>query len=151
MTDRVATLAIPADVRQLATVRRFVRALIDEAPGPAQARDDLVQAVDESVTNVIEHGYRGREGSVELEVTCSPSGATIRIRDDCPGFDPTTFPSPDTDAPLAERPVGGMGIHLARVLTDGMSHRMLPGGGNELILVKSFGPGPGGERDGDHR
>jgi serine/threonine-protein kinase RsbW len=151
VTGRVATLAIPADVRELATVRRFVRGLIDDARGPAVARDDIVQAVDESVTNVIEHGCRGREGSIEVEVTCSPMGATVRIRDDCPGFDPTTVPSPDTDAPLGERPLGGMGVHLIRVLTDGMSHRMLPGGGNELILVKSFGPGPGGERDGDHR
>ena len=29
---------------------------------------DVVQAVDESVTNIIEHGYRGRPGIVEVEV-----------------------------------------------------------------------------------
>ena len=112
---------------------------------------DLVQAVDEIVTNVIEHGYAGRDGKVEVELEAAPDGdgVIVRVRDACPPFDPTVVPTPDTAAPLDERPLGGMGVHLSRELTDAMTHRILPSGGNELTLVKRLSVEGRGERDGD--
>lgn len=143
-------LVVPARLDRLAAVRGFVRAELAAVGAEGEAADDLVQAVDESVTNVIEHGYAGASGEVQVELSCRPWRAIVRIRDAAPAFDPTVVPAPDTAATLAERPLGGMGVHLARVLTDEMSHRILPGGGNELTLVKMLAPrggGPDGDRD----
>jgi hypothetical protein len=43
-----------------------------------------------------------------------------------------------------------MGVHLARTLTDGLDHRILPTGGNEVTVWKRLRTVTGGQRDGDH-
>jgi serine/threonine-protein kinase RsbW len=95
-----------------------------------------VQAVDELVCNVVEHGYAGRPGSVEVAFDPSDDELAFHIRDDAPPFDPTTVPEPPLHLPLSQRKLGGMGIHLARSLTDRFSHRILPSGGNEVTVRK---------------
>ena len=131
-----ARLTLEADLGRLGEARQFVREQAAAAGLPPDATDDLVQAVDEVVTNVVEHGYRGGTGVVDLEVDSDADLIAVRIIDACGLFDPTTVPTPDLEAPLESRSLGGMGVHLARSLTDEMRHRMLPGGGNELTLVK---------------
>jgi anti-sigma regulatory factor (Ser/Thr protein kinase) len=146
-----ASLTVDADVARLADVRTFVRRTLAAGGVDSEATADLVQAVDEVVTNVIEHGYAGAGGTIDVEVAVGRSGdpVTVRVRDACPPFDPTTVPPAATDAPLARRRLGGMGVHLTRVLTDAITHRILPSGGNELTLVKRVDASRGGLRDGD--
>jgi serine/threonine-protein kinase RsbW len=129
------SLLVDADATSLAAIRRFVRAAAS-ADGLDPARiDGLVQAVDESVTNVIAHGYRGAPGAVEVDLRRDGRDLVVVVRDDAPPFDPTTVPMPDRAAPLARRRVGGMGVFLAREACDEMRYRPIPGGGNELTLV----------------
>ena len=132
----MTSVAVPAELGRLAEVRAFVRDEAAECGASDEAIDDLVQAVDELVTNVIEHGYRMGPGTVEVELEEVDDRCVIRIRDAAPPFDPTAHPEPRLDLPLADRPLGGMGVHLARTLTEGMRHRMRPGGGNEVTLEK---------------
>ena len=142
-------LTVDADVGRLGEVRAFVRSALVEGGVSADAAADVVQAVDEVVTNVIEHGYSGRVGKIEVELEVAAGRqVTIHVRDACPPFDPTGVPAPDTRAPLADRPLGGMGVHLSRELTDRMTHRILPSGGNELTLVKRLATAGGGQGDG---
>ena len=96
---------------------------------------DIVQAVDEFVTNSIVHGYRGVGGPVEVEVDKSGTSLVVRLRDQAPQFDPTQLPSPDPAAPLAERRLGGMGVFLARDLKDSVTYQRTKES-NELTLVK---------------
>jgi anti-sigma regulatory factor (Ser/Thr protein kinase) len=42
---------------------------------------------------------------------------------------------------MARKP-GGMGVHLIRQSTDGLSYRPRPGGGNILTMVRSLERGP---------
>ena len=69
----------------------------------------------------------------------------IEFEDDGREFDPVTFPAPDLDLPLAERPVGGLGIHLVKSFVDRIDHRR-SNGRNKLSLVKkavvAAGAGP---------
>ena len=144
----MSALTIEADLRRLGDVRAFVRTSLAAGGADLHSVADVVQAVDEIVSNVIEHGYAGRDGKVEVEVTVEGNDATVHVRDACPPFDPTGVPTPDTGAPLARRALGGMGVHLSRELTDRMTHRILPTGGNELTLVKRLTTAGGGQRDG---
>jgi serine/threonine-protein kinase RsbW len=98
--------------------------------------DDMVQAVDELACNTIVHGYRGRAGSIEVEVWREGSRLAVRLRDQAPPFDPATAPAPNLALPLEQRRPGGLGIAMSRQLTDAISHRVMPDGGNELTLFK---------------
>ena len=136
MPATVPAITIVASVDELARVRAFVRAQVAAAGGDDGQAADLVQAVDELACNVITHGYAGRPGEVEVAFLRSGDEVAFRIRDDAPPFDPTAVPEPPLHLPLRERKLGGMGIHLARSLTDGFDHRILPSGGNEVIVRK---------------
>lgn len=131
-----ARLRVAAEPASLAPIRRFVA---DEAITRGAARnsaDDLVQAVDELVTNVIKHGYRGSQGDLEVEIEEADGAVVIRIRDHAVPFNPTGLAATHLDLPLSKRPLGGMGIHLARELTDEFTHSTPPGWGNQVTLVK---------------
>jgi serine/threonine-protein kinase RsbW len=145
------SITVDADVGRLADVRAFVREQVAASGGDATTTADLVQAVDELVCNVIEHGYAGRPGTVEVTFEAEADAFVLRIRDAAPPFDPESVPEPRLDLPLEMRPLGGMGIHLARDLTDGLDHRILPSGGNEVTVRKLRGGTATGEaRDGHH-
>ena len=63
---------------------------------------DVLLAVDEAATNVVVHGYQGREGVIEIEVLREGDALVIRLRDEAEPFDPTSLPPPDLAVPLAE-------------------------------------------------
>src|SRR5436189_805513 len=126
MTDGPAdSLTIDAAAERLAEVRALIRAYARNAGADEEAVSDLVQAVDELGCNVIEHGYAGRPGSIEIALATLRDGIQVRIRDAAPPFDPRSVAEPRLDLPLDQRPLGGMGVHLARTLTDTMDHRIL--------------------------
>ena len=102
--------------------------------------DDLVQAVDESATNILRHGYRDRPGRIEIGVARAGDELTVTIRDEAPAFDPTGHTVHDLEAPLADRRLGGFGIHLARQCTDRVTHAALVPAGNELVLMRRLEP-----------
>jgi anti-sigma regulatory factor (Ser/Thr protein kinase) len=133
-SDSPGALRIEADLGHLAEVRAFVRGTAARLGADDQAVGDLVQAVDEWVTNVVRHGYRGGHGPLEIELGRAGSEIVVRVRDRAPVFDPADAPSFDPELPLHRRRPGGMGIHLMRELTGPIGHRPLPGGGNEITL-----------------
>jgi len=100
------------------------------------AVEDMKVCVDEVATNIVKHGYGNEEGGLLVEVFREADEIVVKIVDQAPPFDPNLVPRPDLDRPLHERPVGGMGVHLIRTLTDGLSCTVDPNGGNELVLRK---------------
>ena len=94
-------------------------------------------AIEEVVVNVVNHGH-GRDGdhAVEIELASAPDRIDIEIIDDGRPFDPLTeTPAPNTDLPLSDRPVGGLGVYLVCALMDEARYRR-EGGRNCLALVK---------------
>lgn len=144
------TLRIPAESGHLAEVRAFVREACAAFGASALVTDDLVQAADEAVCNVILHGSgagmgaRQRDASeIEIDAELIDGSVEIRILDRGPVFDPTTAAAPDLSVPPRARKPGGMGIHLVRAGTDAVHHRARPDGGNELRLVRRLDAGEG--------
>jgi serine/threonine-protein kinase RsbW len=135
----VATIRIDADLEHLAAVRRLVREGAEASGADARAVDDLIQVVDEWVTNVIVHGYRGADGPVDVTVERIEDEVVVRVRDLAPVFDPASAPPFDPSVPLEHRRFGGMGIFLMRELTDRLEHRAVEGGGNELTMRRALG------------
>ena len=97
-----------------------------------QFRMNLV--LEEMTLNVMTHGRAGGARELEVVVICDADSVSIEIVDDGPRFDPLSeAPLPDTDAPLDQRPVGGLGVHLVREMMDEIDYRY-EDGRNHLFM-----------------
>ncbi|MCL7452950.1 MAG: ATP-binding protein [Anaerolineae bacterium] len=130
------TLRLPAELESLSELRRFVEEVATRGNGKPKAIDDMVLAADEAATNVIQHGYRGQPGYLEVEVGYEHDDLVVRLRDRAPSFDPGQVPGPDLAAPLEKRTLGGLGVYLMQALTDDVLYRSTPEGENELTLIR---------------
>jgi serine/threonine-protein kinase RsbW len=85
---------------------------------------DFHLALDEVLTNIISYAFRdAARHDIEVAMSYRDECLTIEIVDDGPAFDPLQAPPPDVTSALAERPVGGLGIHLVKKLMDGVDYR----------------------------
>lgn len=93
-------------------------------------------AVNEAVTNILLHGYKGRSGELRIEVRRQGNELQVCLEDEAPLFDPTTAPEPDVGLPLERRPLGGVGIKMMREFTDELRYEASASGGNRLVLSR---------------
>ncbi|WP_218133231.1 ATP-binding protein [Methanofollis tationis] len=102
---------------------------------PGEAVQALELAVDEAVTNIMLHGYSSSE--CRIWISCGVEGGVVRVRIEDEGvpFDPTEAAEPDLEGDADERPIGGLGIHLIRRMTDELRYERA-GGRNILVLEK---------------
>lgn len=133
---QVFDLSIKASLDNLLKVRQYINQAGERLGVSESALADLRLAVDEAVTNVIIHGYGDLDGMVELHMEGQGNAVIIRIRDKAKTFDPSHVNAPQLDTALKDRPFGGMGIFLIKKMTDEAEFLPLPGGGNEIRLVK---------------
>lgn len=81
--------------------------------------DHVQMALDEAVTNVMEHAYNGRtDGEIHITCTADARALQIEIRDQGDPFNPDDIQEPDITTPLAERSIGGLGVFFMRKLMD---------------------------------
>ena len=110
------TLTVPGTLDSLGPIRDFVKAAASEAGLDRKRAYQLQLAVDEIATNVITHGYTetGSEGDVDVRTRLTDETLTIYLEDTAAPFNPLTQDAPDNlDAPLEDRPAGGLGVYLA--------------------------------------
>lgn len=134
--EQIFDLSIKASLDNLQKVRQYINQAGERLGVSESALADLRLVVDEAVTNVIIHGYGDLDGVVDLHIERVGDAVTIRIRDRAKAFDPSHVNAPQLDTALKDRPFGGMGIFLIRKMTDEAEFLPLPGGGNEIRLVK---------------
>ena len=83
------------------------------------------------------NNYGGNDGIRQIEITLNSETdrLIIEVIDDGSPFDPTIDATlPDTNAPIEDRPVGGLGLHLVRTMMDEMQYKREQGK-NHVILV----------------
>ena len=94
-------------------------------------------SLEEILANIVVHGYQ-RTADHSIRVTLRAHGldtVEIIVEDEARPFDPLDAPEPDIMLPLAERPIGGLGVHLVRNLMDAVSYRR-EGDRNVLSMTK---------------
>jgi len=134
--DHMASLSLPANLSQIATIHGFV----DQVGHDQNLDDQILHAlhlvVGEACTNVIEHAYGGQGGPMELTLEARDDYIRVIIRDWGVAFDPAKVPIPDIGAPLEKRPVGGLGVYLMYQMMDDVHYHFSVEDGNTLIMVK---------------
>jgi anti-sigma regulatory factor (Ser/Thr protein kinase) len=96
-------------------------------------------ALEEIVTNIITHGYGGREEyDIAIRFSLEKHNLRIQIKDSAPEFNPLDINTPDDlDKPLEDRNIGGLGIHLVKKFTDNFIYRRSKSK-NIVTLLKSL-------------
>ena len=93
-------------------------------------------ALEETFLNIVQHGCRpGIVPRVEVSLYLGTDLITMTVEDDGPQFDPLSAPPPDLAANLADRRVGGLGVHLVRNVMDTVSYARIAGR-NQLHMAK---------------
>lgn len=139
-----ASMSTIARPENLAAVLAFVDGVFDRAGIAGSTRHDIRLAVEEICTNVIRHGYVGREpGPLSLLIRDLPSQYQIVVEDEATPFHPAWAPEPDLSSGWEDRERGGLGWHLVRNVVDDIRYECPGGTGNKVTLVK-LKPASGG-------
>lgn len=79
--------------------------------------------LEELVLNTLTHGDTSGLTVIDLELESNNHALTIRIADDGAPFNPLSdAPEPDVTLPLAERPIGGLGVYLVRTMGQDLEY-----------------------------
>jgi anti-sigma regulatory factor (Ser/Thr protein kinase) len=131
-------LNLPAEERLVPAARRSIAEFLTAAGVGADTVDDVVLALDEACSNVLQHAFPGGlPGSYELRADFRPEEVVIEVADQGIGFDAMDWRSPTT-LDLAHR---GLDI-MRRVMTSVEVESPRQGGGTRLRLRKRLGAVP---------
>ena len=96
-------------------------------------------ACEETLVNIILHGYKGSDGIIELDIRGGDK-VEIEFRDAAPSFNPLEKEVGfDPLATLEERKIGGLGIMMIRQYVDDLRYERKDGK-NILTLIKRIKP-----------
>ena len=129
-------LDLRATFEEVVRAATAVRELCEARGVPREPTDDLILGLDEMLANIVTYGYPGNPaGAIAVRVAITGEALRLDISDRAPAFNPLEAAAPDLDAPLDTRPVGGLGVHLARSVMDTMEYAR-EDGENRLRLVR---------------
>jgi anti-sigma regulatory factor (Ser/Thr protein kinase) len=131
-------LHVPSSTDNLAMIRDFVASVGERAGFDEKEVMKLSLAVDEACANVIEHAYgeEATDGEVRVRVSFDSDRVMVEVVDTGKGFDPSQIPVKDVEQLVREHKSGGLGWRLIRSVMDEVNYQMVPGGRNELRMVK---------------
>ena len=132
----MAELNLHVDLDGIREVREFVGQIGNELNLDSRVIFELQLAVEEACSNIVLHAYDGRGGSLEVTIEPVDGGVEVVLRDWGAPFDPWAIPLPDVQAPLDQRPLGGLGLYMIQNTMDQVGFRFDPDQGNTLTLVK---------------
>lgn len=138
--DRLV-LTVPGRPDDAALLTRRVEAFMRIHGLPAAAEHAIQIALDELVANTISHGFgRVADPQITLSMACTPDRRVrLDLVDNGVPFDPLSAPPPDLESDVDARPIGGLGVHLVRELTDEIRYERVDGR-NRTTLIKQLEP-----------
>lgn len=123
-------LTVSGTLDSLGLIREHVRIAAAEAGLDRKRAYRLELAVDEVASNIVNHGYveNGMSGNIAICATLTPELLRIELEDTSPPFDPRVVERPEQiDLPLAQRPIGGLGVFLVMQYVDEYGYEYVNG------------------------
>lgn len=131
-------LLLQSDLPELAKLHPFLAEFCRREGLPTDLINDLELILEELATNVMKYG--GVEAGTDccrIEIERLGDEIEIRFSDTGAPFNPLDRDEIDTSLPVEERPIGGLGIHFIRKLTDTQRYERRDGR-NILTLRKAL-------------
>lgn len=128
--------AFDGSLEQLSPIRDFVGETVHLLGGNEDDAFAAELATDEAATNVFHHAFENLRGCITLTLWRQENKLVIQMHYYGKSFDPSLIPEPDLKAPLAERPIGGMGMYIMRQLMDEVRFEFDTVNGNVLTMQR---------------
>ncbi|MVN91234.1 ATP-binding protein [Mucilaginibacter aquatilis] len=142
MDKMVKTFAATLD--SLEPIRNFIAEHCVEVNLNKKQTYGLCLAVDEIATNIINYGYPATgasNGQIEVHVQTNFSDQLkVTLIDTATPFNPLQHLTPeeaDLNIPLEERPIGGLGIVLARQSVDDFNYEYKDGSNYNIFVINA--------------
>ena len=105
---------------------------------PDKLRQGIQNVLDDLLNNVVSYAYP-EPGQHEIRITAEVATRklTVTVQDDGIPFNPFETTAPDTNLPLEERQVGGLGIHLVKKLMDKIDYEHVDGR-STITMIKNL-------------
>ena len=127
-----------SDRAELARLEPFTAQFAEKAGLGPKDLFALQIVVEELVTNVIDYGgVPAGEHAATVELCAEDGELVIVLRDRGREYNPLLREPPDTSLPAEQRPIGGLGVHFCRKLTDSQTYERADGC-NVLTLRKKL-------------
>ncbi|MDZ4744484.1 MAG: ATP-binding protein [bacterium] len=137
--EHIEPLTIPASTLYLQTVRSYILQHIGMLDFNEFEENGIVLAVDEAVSNLIRHAYRGDDTKkISITLSVDDDEVQVEICDTADAFDPASAESPDMRQYFIDRRRGGLGILLMTRVMDTITYKPAAVGDrvNTLTLTK---------------
>jgi anti-sigma regulatory factor (Ser/Thr protein kinase) len=125
-------LTLPAELSNLDDVLEFVADAVPELSMKAETQ--LAIAVEEIFVNIANYAYPSGTGDCTVTAEVSDDSAVFTFEDNGIPYNPLEKTDPDTTLSAEERQIGGLGIFMAKKLTDKMEYRYE--NGNNILIIK---------------
>ena len=118
-----SALALNGNLAELTRLAAEIDHFSQKHSLPDEVAFDLNLALEELFTNALRHGgCEGMEDAVHIRVERQRDGVLVEFCDRGSAFDPLSAPPPNLEGALADRPVGGLGIHLVRQMMSDLRY-----------------------------
>jgi anti-sigma regulatory factor (Ser/Thr protein kinase) len=130
---------IPHRIERLPALLDEIQQFAESARWDSLFSAQLLLVVEELVVNAVSYGGRDPdEGWVDVRFDRIEDGLSIVITDNGQPYDPfESAPEPDLDLDLDSRPVGGLGVHFVKEMTDTQTY-VRTESGNRITLLKRW-------------
>ncbi|MEG0378795.1 MAG: ATP-binding protein [Eubacterium sp.] len=111
---------VPATHAGLQTLISFTENQLDLFSIRGETRQSILIILEELAVNIVNYAYGDTPGEIEMTLGLSEDKTTLRLTlsDSGTPFNPLAKSDPDLSLSSEERPIGGLGIFMAKSLAD---------------------------------
>jgi len=117
------SLILPADIKKIKDVIDFLKKDMQEHNLSEKAQFNMVMASEEIFSNIAMYAYETKENALATVLTSAENGFYyITFIDNGKKYNPLKAKEPDMSLEMKDRNVGGLGIFLAKKLSDTLTY-----------------------------
>ncbi|MBQ6381689.1 MAG: SpoIIE family protein phosphatase [Clostridia bacterium] len=128
-------LHVEADIQNIDILNDFLSEYCSGIGCSMKVQTQLSVAAEEIFANIANYAYGEGSGYADVKLDCVEDKLSLVFEDSGIPYNPLKKPDPDIKLSAEERQIGGLGIYMAKKLTDDVTYRY-EDGKNILKLVK---------------
>ena len=116
-------VTLPADNKKLRELIEFLKEDMARHNVNKKSQFNLVTAAEEIFSNIADYAYEDKSSAVvEMETFIENNIYYVRFMDNGKEYDPLKHKDPDVTVSLKDRDIGGLGIFMAKKLSDSIDY-----------------------------